>query len=339
MENPDQTAVFSDGETSPQKNPQKYFWLFARLIPLVLLPLFAVSAWAYLTFPPDDFPTEKLIVIPSGATLNDVSMLLTEEHLVRSQTAFTFLVRYKGAESRVIAGEYLFSFPLDLFNLVNRLTDGEHGIKRYRVTIPEGTSVAGMGRIFKKIFPQFDDAQFIDLAKNNEGYLFPDTYFFFSTATSGPIVDTLKQNFLKKTDSLRKEAIANKKNWSDIIIMASIIEEEAVTPEDRRVVSGILWKRLAKRMPLGVDAPFAYAIGKNSATLSILDLENDTPYNTYLYGGLPPTPITNPGLDAIDAALYPEISAYFYYLSDKNGTMHYAKTFEEHKMNKERYLR
>ncbi|MEK7118487.1 MAG: endolytic transglycosylase MltG [Patescibacteria group bacterium] len=323
----------------PQTKQQKYFWVFTRLVPPALLLVFAVSALVYLTFPPNDFPIKKLIVIPEGATLRDVSVLLTDEHVVRSQTAFAVFVRYKGAESHIIAGEYLFSSPLDIFEVVRRLAEGEHGIERYRITIPEGTSVTGMGRIFKKTFSQFDDAQFSALAKNSEGYLFPDTYFFFSTATSGPIVDTLKQNFLKKTDPLYKEALANKKNWPDTIIMASIIEEEAMTAKDRRVVSGILWKRLTKSMSLGVDAPFAYDIGKNSATLSALDLKSDTPYNTYLYVGLPPTPITNPGLDAIDAALHPEISAYFYYLSDKDGTMHYAKTFEEHKVNKERYLR
>jgi len=129
------------------------------------------------------------------------------------------------------------------------------------------------------------------------------------------------------------------KNWSDIVIMASIIEEEAATAKDRRIISGILWKRLLKGMHLGVDAPFAYDIGKNSATLTTIDLKYDSPYNTYLYGGLPPTPITNPGLDSIDAALHPETSPYYYYLSDKGDTIHYAKTFDEHKVNKERYIR
>ncbi len=279
------------------------------------------------------------ISIPSGATLQDISLLLSEEHVIRSRTAFAALVRYRGAESHIMAGEYLFSSPLDVFGVADRLISGAHGIERVRMTMPEGTSATGMGRILKATLPRFNDTQFVMLAKRSEGYLFPDTYFFFSNATSGPIIDTLKNNFLAKTEILHTEALRNMKSWSDVIIMASIIEEETKTPADRRIVSGILWKRLAKKMHLQVDSPFAYDIGKNSATLTTVDLNVDSPYNTYRYGGLPPTPISNPGLDAIDAALHPETSPYFYYLSDKEGVMHYAKTFEEHKLNKTRYLR
>jgi UPF0755 protein len=121
--------------------------------------------------------------------------------------------------------------------------------------------------------------------------------------------------------------------------MASLIEEETATPEDRRIVSGILWKRLSSGMRLQVDATFAYTIGKGSLELTTEDLKSDSPYNTYRIYGLPPTPIVNPGLDAITAALHPTSSPYVYYLSDKNGVMHYSKTFEEHKLAKAKYLR
>lgn len=332
----------ADSSFQDEAPPRWSRWkLFCAIVLALALLAFAggIVIWKSLSAPPDDFPLHTLITIPSGATLHDISVLLSKERVVRSPIAFAFLVRYRGAESRILAGEYLFSSPLDLFGVIDRLLGGEHGILRLRVTIPEGTSVAGMGRILKSALPRFDDAQFVALAKGSEGYLFPDTYFFYSTATPGPIVDTLKGNFIKKTDSLHKEAIVNKKNWSDIIIMASIIEEETITPADRRIVSGILWKRLAKKMHLGVDAPFAYAIGKNSQTLTLDDLQIDSPYNTYRTYGLPPTPISNPGLDAIDASLRPEVSPYFYYLSGKDGVIHYAKTFEEHKVNKEKYLR
>jgi len=328
------------GETTTPRQHRRFLWppmLFAALFLATLAG--GVFWWKKSSAPPSDFPIEKLIVIPSGATLEEIAIHLKEEHVIRSPVAFTLLVRYKGAESRIMAGEYLFSSPLNLAVITARIIGGEHGILRFRVTFPEGTSLSGMGRILKSMFSQFDDVQFATLAKGSEGYLFPDTYFFFSNATSGSIIDVLKKNFLEKTDSLYKEALANKKNWSDVIIMASILEEEAATPKDRRIVSGVLWKRLAKNMYLGVDSPFAYAIGKNSATLTTLDLKSDIPYNTYLHKGLPPTAITNPGLDAIDAALHPESSPYFYYLSDKNGTIYYAKTFDEHKRNKERYIR
>jgi UPF0755 protein len=295
--------------------------------------------WGKVSVPPDDFPTEKLLTIPSGASLSEIAMLLSAEHVIRSQVAFVLLVKYHGVESHLIAGDYLFSSALPLGGVVSRLSQGEHGIERLRVTIPEGTSIAGMGRIFTSTFAHFNEKEFALLTRGSEGYLFPDTYFFFSNATSGPIIATLKETFLEKTAPLRAEALAAKKDWSQVIIMASIIEEEAMTPKDRRIISGILWKRLAQHMHLQVDAPFAYALGKNSATLTLDDLKSDSPYNTYRNHGLPPTPISNPGYDAITAALHPEASPYFFYLSDKAGVIHYAKTFAEHKLNKERYLR
>jgi UPF0755 protein len=120
--------------------------------------------------------------------------------------------------------------------------------------------------------------------------------------------------------------------------MASLVEEEARTLETRRTIAGILWKRLKLGMPLQVDAVFPYIIGKNTYELSIGDLALDSPYNTYKYAGLPPAPITNPGLDAMLAAVTPTDSPYLYYLSDRNGKMHYARTHDGHLANKAAYL-
>jgi UPF0755 protein len=121
--------------------------------------------------------------------------------------------------------------------------------------------------------------------------------------------------------------------------MASILEAEARTTETRKIISGILWKRMEIGMPLQVDAPFQYIIGKNTFQLTTNDLKFDSPYNTYKYKGLPPGPIGNPGLDAISATVNPIKTNYLYYLSDVRGNMHYAKTFAEHVINKEKYLK
>ena len=120
--------------------------------------------------------------------------------------------------------------------------------------------------------------------------------------------------------------------------MASIIEKEAHTSDDRRVISGILWERLKIGMPLQVDATFLYINGKNTYDLSVDDLAIDSPYNTYKYAGLPIGPIGNPGLDSLEAALAPMTSPYLYYLSDKSGKTYYARTFNEHKRNREKYM-
>ena len=121
--------------------------------------------------------------------------------------------------------------------------------------------------------------------------------------------------------------------------MASLIEEETRTQEERPTVAGILWKRLDIDMPLQVDATFSYINGKNTFELTLDDIADDTsPYNTYAHKGLPPGPISNPGLDSIVAALYPKENPYLYYLADLSGTTHYSRTFDEHKEKKFRYL-
>ena len=147
-----------------------------------------------------------------------------------------------------------------------------------------------------------------------------------------------EENFNVKIKSIDDAIRAFKKPLKDIVIMASILEAEARTTETRRIIAGILWKRLDIGMPLQVDAAFQYIDGKTTFQLATSDLETDSPYNTYTRKGLPPTPITNPGLDAILATITPIKTPYLYYLTDKDGKMHYAVTHEGHLANKEKYL-
>ena len=148
----------------------------------------------------------------------------------------------------------------------------------------------------------------------------------------------MRSNFLRKIVSIQQSIFDFKHSEKDIIIMASILEDEATSTEARRIVSGILWKRLALGMPLQVDSTFLYINGKNTYDLTLDDLKIDSPYNTYLYKGLPPGPIGNPGLEAITDAVNPTASKYLYFLSSRDGTVYYAKTFEKHQTNREKYL-
>ena len=148
----------------------------------------------------------------------------------------------------------------------------------------------------------------------------------------------MNDNFNKKMEPW-KGAIENSgHSLRDIIIMASILEREATTEKDKTMVAGILWKRISLGMPLQVDATFMYLLGKKSSELTVSDLKMKSAYNTYQNKGLPAGPIANPGIVAIRAAIIPTESPYLYYLSDNNDEMHYAKTFEEHKANKAKYL-
>ncbi len=173
-----------------------------------------------------------------------------------------------------------------------------------KITVPEGftcTDIAGKFRVFRN----FDKNNFLKIAE--EGKLFPDTYFFTGRETEEEVVKLMKENFEKKAGSTEK----------DILIMASILEKELITLKDKKIASGILWKRLEAGMPLQVDA------------------EPDT----YIYKELPDAPICNSGMESIEAAANPVESDYWYYISDKKGITHFAKTFEEHKRNIEKYLK
>ena len=176
-------------------------------------------------------------------------------------------------------------------------------------------------------FENFDKKEFLEKTAGLEGYLFPDTYLFLPGAETEQIIGTMRDNFQKKAGDVGQ----------DTVIMASLIEKEVPDSDDRKIVSGILWKRLEIGMPLQVDAVFPYITGRQKVLSD--DLKIDSLYNTYFYKGLPPGPISNPGLDAIEAARNPKESPYLYYLSGRDGKTHFAKTFAEHLKNKEKYLK
>src|SRR3989344_4178914 len=222
---------------------------------------------------------------------------------------------------------YLF---LRLPDIVSRREQEIVELKEVTVTIPEGTNIRQIGEIFEKN-GMFSKKTFVSAAEGEEGYLFPDTYRFYKDAVPQDIVLKMKENFLKEiTKDILNEIAVQKKTLNEIIIMASILEEEVKSTEDRKIVAGILWKRLAKGMGLNVDAALTYVLGKTSSELTEKDLKLDSPYNTYRYRGLPPTPISNPGLDAVLSALYPTATKYFYYLTDSESKDHNAVTLEEH---------
>jgi UPF0755 protein len=265
--------------------------------------------------------------------------MLKKSSVIRSPLFFELLVQHYEKERGILSGVYLFKTPLSVFDVAKRMVAGDRGIETLKITLAEGLSSHEMAKIFEEKIPKFNTEEFLASTKDKEGYLFPDTYFFFSVATSGEVVVALEENFAARTKDREEEARKLGRDWHDILTMASIIEEETATDEDRHIVSGILWKRIERGMRLQIDATFGYTIGKGSLDLTAADLKSDSPYNTYLHDGLPPTPISNPGLESIDAALHPTPSIYLYYLSDKDGVIHYAKTFEEHKQNRAKYLR
>jgi len=177
-----------------------------------------------------------------------------------------------------------------------------------------------------------------------EGYLFPDTYRIYASSTIEEALTKMLDNFDHKlTPQMRTDIKAQGKSISEIVIMASIIEKEAPFYDnantDAKIVSGIFWNRLANNQALQSDASLSYIFKDNKPSHEGADLNNSSPYNTYKYRGLPPGPICNPGLLALEAAIYPTDTNFNYFLTAPDGHIYYAKTYDEHLKNKNKYLK
>jgi len=303
--------------------------------------LFAITPVSYFGAlrAPSDSSQEILITIEEGMTLSEVTNFLFDMRIIRYPALFKGLAFiFGGGDDGIIAGDYFFKSPPTVLGVAFRLTSGRYGVELVELTIPEGASVFEISLIAGKLLNEFDSERFLELAKDDEGYLFPDTYLFLPNTKAEEVHRVMRENFNKKIFSLKPAIRRTKKDVHEIITMASLLEEEAKDTETRRLISGVLWKRIDIGMLLQVDATFIYIIGKNTFELTLDDLKIDSPYNTYRYKGLPPGPISNPGIDSIKAAINPEESDYLFYLADLTGETHFSETFEEHKQKKARYL-
>lgn len=310
---------------------------YERLIPDVLFFGILFSLLYFMTLSaPVYFPSGALVKIPQGSTIASVAERLQERNIVRSVFFFEAAARLLG--EKVIAGEYYFEKPQNVLMVAKRLAEGDYDLKAVRVTIPEGANVFEITKILSRLIVDFDDKKFLTLAEPKEGFLFPDTYFFYPGAEPELVLQTMENNFTVNVARIATSTVTSDRPLSEIVTMASLLEEEASKTHDRQVIAGILWRRIEIGMPLQVDAVFPYIIGKNTFQLTTADLKTDSPYNTYVHKGLPPGPISNPGLDAMRAALSPLKSTYLYYLSDLDGNFHFCSTYTCHLDNKRKYL-
>ncbi len=321
-----------DDSWTPDSVRRLYYgilFLFAGIFLLYVCSLF---------FPPQQFPSDTYVKINRGLGIREIARILKQNNVVRSSTLLETWVVMFGGEKKVVAGTYYFPEHEGVISVAYRLAHGDFRIKQVKVTFPEGSTVKDITKILNQSLVDFDEKKFVSIASTSEGYLFPDTYFFSQVEEPEDVFHTLRASFDSKILPYSKDIEKNKQTVANIVTMASILEAEARTDTDRAIISGILWKRLLMGMRLQVDATFKYINGKSTFDLTLTDLGINSPYNTYRYKGLPKGPINNPGISAIEAALRPQASPYLYYLSDKNGVMHYSKTFEEHVANKRKYL-
>lgn len=285
--------------------------------------------------------TPKIFVIRRGEGVREIAWRLKKEGLIKNQVAFFLLVKKIGIDQNLQAGDFRLSLSMDAETIAQTLT---RGMLDVWLTLLEGwrNEEIALKLAGELLLPE---SEFLKYAQ--EGYMFPDTYLIPKDATASAVVKILRDNFDKKlTSQLQEEALKKGLTKEEVVILASIVEKEASGEEDRGIIAGILLKRLKKGWPLQADATIQYALGYQpeertwwKKNLTEADKKIKSAYNTYLNPGLPPEPICNPGLASIGAVIYPQETDYWYYLHDKEGKVHSAKTIEEHEENIAKFLR
>lgn len=284
--------------------------------------------------------TPVVFAVAKGEGVRSIAMRLGQVNLIRSPTSFYLLVKLLGIEREIQAGDFRLTRAMDVQILAKELT---HGIVDVWVTTLEGWRVEEVAAKLSKDL-NIPEQEFLKYAK--EGYMFPDTYLIPQDATAAAIAKIFSDTLAKKvTGQMRSDMEKAGLTVHEVLTLASIIEREGRTNDDRPVIAGILLKRLKAEWPLEVDATLQYALGYQpyekswwKKYLSFDDKKIRSPFNTYEQTGLPPGPIANPGIASIRAVIYPVATDYWYYLHDKEGNVHYAKTDEEHGSNIAIYL-
>jgi UPF0755 protein len=288
--------------------------------------------------PPVEFPTNVLINIQEGNSLTDISKQLESQNVVRDAKAMRLLAKIYGVDREIHYGDYIFKEPVGVVDVVQRLGSGAFGLEPVKVRVREGMTVAKIADMLSDDMLRFDKDKFIDIASKYEGYLFPDTYYFLPNATEEQIVAAMTDNFYKKYAEIEELAQQTGYSTHQIVTLASIVELEASNYEDRRKIAGVMYNRLEQGMPLQVDVSFVYIMNKGTFDITLEDLRHTSPYNTYVYKGLPPGPIGSPSMEALHATVDPVESDWLFYLADKSGVTYYSKTYKEHLRKKRQYI-
>lgn len=281
--------------------------------------------------------------IRSGDGFREIAARLADEGLIRSRLAFEFLSIFTGTAGKLKPGIYELNRGMSAYEILDELVSGLH--KEVAVMIPEGASVYDADKILSDAgIISSGSLATLDSKNKIEGKLFPDTYSFFTGSEAKDVVQKFLANFEAKAAPV---LVKGSGDAETNLILASLVEKEVPEYADRQIVAGIIAKRLKAGMPLQIDATIcyiksvlAYPGGSRCYPLVSLDFKIDSPYNTYLYTGLPPGPIGNPGLSAINAVLNSKSSPYWFYLSDPvtHKTV-FSRTLDEQEQNRVKYLR
>jgi UPF0755 protein len=335
-----------------QKGGIKMFLFLSFCVAAGLL-LFGYSFYRNLLFRPFDLEGERVIFeIEAGQGVLTISRRLQEEEIINSAYVFLLYSLATGSYQDLKAGQYSLSPQMTIVDINNKIRQGI-SLPEVVLVIPEGFDLRQSQERISDFFPEIDIASYrvadfkdsFDFLKDApdeatlEGYLYPDTYYFSYSTSSQELVLRFLDNFKNKTADLFEKAKTENRNFHNIIIVASLLEKEVPLYEDKLIIAGVINQRLRIGMPLQVDATITYLTGRASVSISREELTINSPYNTYLYPGLPVGPIANPGLESIRAVFSPTPSDYLYWLSTPDGTTIFSGNLVEHNQAKNKYLR
>ncbi len=315
---------------------------------LLVLPLLVFGF--FLTTAPGTGREPQLFDFSRGQTLKKIAAELEERRVIRSARLFVLTARLHGDDGRVKAGYYMLNDGLTPAEILRRMVAGE--VYEQRFAVPEGYSLyqiadllAGRRLCDKTEFLRecFNRPLLQELGidgKSVEGFLFPSTYDIVPNMTAADIIRLMVRQFEKVyARDFAERVRAGRMSRQEVVTLASLIEKEAVRPEEKPLIASVFYNRLRRHMPLQSDPTSVYGVRAFAGNVSKEDIARATPYNTYLIGGLPPGPIGNPGRGAIEAVLAPAATRYLYFVAKKDGTHYFSTTLDEHNQAVRRYLR
>lgn len=332
--------------------------VFYTVIVILIIGLFCLKYNFYINNPVNPLDSNKIsFLIHKGESVREIAADLEDKNLIPSNWAFYIYVRLHDLESGIISGRFLLDKTMTAGKIASVIHDP--ALAEFVITIQEGLTIKDIdaklvelgllksGQFIQAVkdFNGWEYYTFLDkkvlekLPLPLEGYLYPDTYYLDpKTFKPHTLIYLALDNFEKKFSEFKAtDGQLGKHSLQDVVIMASLIEKEVTAEKDKKIVSGILWKRLESGWILGVDAALLY--GANDRVISSEDLNSNSPYNLRKFKGSPPSPICNPSIESMRAAVFPQASDYWYYLTAKNtGEVIYAKTNEEQNQNRQKYL-
>jgi len=324
-------------------------------VAVVVIVIVIASFISRITKPVSATSEQVDFLIAKGSGVDQIADSLLEENLISKRWAFKLYLVLTNNDNQIKAGQFQLDRSLNIVELTDILVGGRVD-EDLAITIIEGWNNREIGEYLEKK-EVVSQSEFLTAVKNFnqeadydffadkpagldvEGFLFPDTYRIFKEATADDIIRKMLDNFDQKlTADLKTEINKQNKTIFEVITLASIIEKELSTDDDRAIAADLFYRRLEIGMPLQSDATVNYVTRKKDLQPLIEDTKINDPYNTYQNRGLPPGPISNPSLSAIKAVIFPRPNDYFYFLTTKDGQVIYSRTHEEHVANKQKYL-